>query len=43
MPKLSGYVETFKVKDGNEDKSNKLLSFRSDNEKLLEIYKVILD
>ena len=37
MPKISGYVKTFKV----EDKINKLMSFRIDNEKLLEKYKAI--
>ena len=37
MPKLSGYVKTFKV----EDKINKLMSFRIDDEKLLEKYKAI--
>ena len=36
MPKMSGYVKTFKV----EDKNNKLMSFRWD-EKLLEKYKAI--
>ena len=35
MPKMSGYVLTFKVKDGHKDKSNKLMSFRIDDEKLL--------
>ena len=34
MPKMSGYVNTFKVKDGNKDKNNKLMSFRIDDEKL---------
>ena len=33
MPKMSGYVKTFKVKEGDKDK---LMSFRIDNEKLLE-------
>ena len=37
MPKISGYVEAFKVKEGN----NKLMSFRIDFEKLLEKYKAI--
>ena len=37
MPKMSGYVKTFKVKEGD----NKLMSFRKENEKLLEIYKAI--
>ena len=34
---MSGYVKTFKV----EDKINKLMSFRIDDEKLLEKYKAI--
>ena len=34
---MSGYVKTFKVKEGN----NKLMSFRIDDEKLLEKYKAI--
>ena len=34
---MSGYVKTFKV----EDKINKLMSFRRDDEKLLEKYKAI--
>ena len=37
MPKISGYVKTFKVKDGDEYKNNKLMSFCID-EKLLEKY-----
>ena len=37
MPKMSGYVKTFKVKEGN----SKLMSFRIDDEKLLEKYKAI--
>ena len=37
MPKMSGYVKTFKVKEGK----NKLISFRIDDEKLLEKYKAI--
>ena len=40
MPKLNGYVKTFKVKDGDKDK-NKLMSFRIDDEKLLEKYEAI--
>ena len=31
MPKLNGYIKTFKV----EDKKNKLMSFRIDDKKLL--------
>ena len=38
---MSGYVKTFKVKEGDKDKSNKLMSFRIDDEKLLEKYKTI--
>ena len=37
MLKMNGYVKIFKVIE--EDKSNKLISFRIDNEKLLEKYK----
>ena len=32
---MRGYVKTFKVKDGDQDKNNKLMSFRIDDEKLL--------
>ena len=39
MPKVSGYVKTFKVKD--EDKNSKLMSLCIDDEKLLEKYKAI--
>ena len=38
---MSGYVKTFKVTEGNKDKNNKLMSFRIDDEKLLEKYKAI--
>ena len=37
--KVSGYVQIFKFKD----KIMKLISFRTDDEKLLESYKTILD
>ena len=37
MPKMSGYFKTFNV----EDKSNKLMSFCIDDEKLLQKYKAI--
>ena len=40
-PKISGYVETFKVKDLDKEKKNKLMSFRINDEKLLEKYKAI--
>ena len=35
-PKMSGFVKIFKVKEGNEDKNNKLTSFRIEDEKLLD-------
>ena len=38
---MSGYVKTFKLKEGDKDKSNKLMSFCIDDEKLLEKYKDI--
>ena len=38
---MSGYVKAFKVKDGNKDESNKLMSFRIDDKQLLEKYKAI--
>ena len=41
MPKRNGYVKTFKVKGGDEDKNKKLMSFRTDDEKLLEKHKTI--
>ena len=41
MPKMSGYVKTFKVKDGDKDKNNKLMLFRIDDQKLLLKYKAI--
>ena len=37
LPKMSGYVKTFKVKDGDEDKNHKLMSFSIDDEKLLTL------
>ena len=39
MSKMSWHVTTFKVKEGDEDKSNKLMSFRIENEKILGKYK----
>ena len=38
IPKIIGYVKTFKVKEGY----NKLMSFRVDDEKVLEKYKALL-
>ena len=36
---MSGYVKTFNVKEGDKDKSDKLMSFRIDDGKLLEKHK----
>ena len=38
---MSGYIKTFKVKDGDKDKNNKQISFGIDDEKLLEQCKAI--
>ena len=38
---MSGYVKVFKFDGGDKDKSNKLMSFRIDDEKLLQNYKAI--
>ena len=36
MPEMSGHVQTFKAEKGDKDKNNKLMAFRTDDEKLLE-------
>ena len=36
MPKMSGYVKIFKVKDGDKDKNNKLMSSCIDDDKDLD-------
>ena len=41
MPKMSGYVKTFKVKVGGKYKNKKLMSFRVDDGNLLEKYNAI--
>ena len=41
LPRMSGYVDTLKVKDKEKDKNNKLLSLPINEEKLLEKYKTI--
>ena len=41
IPKISGYVRSFKVKDGDKGKNIKLMYFLLDDEKLLQKYKVI--
>ena len=42
MRKVSGYIKTFKVKEEDKDKINKLMSFRIHDEKLLKNYKTIM-
>ena len=41
LSKMSGYVKSFKVKDGDKDKNNKLMFFCTEDEKLLEKYEII--
>ena len=41
LTKMSGYVKIFKNKDEDKDKNNKLMSFCTDDEKLLEKSKTI--
>ena len=38
---MSGHVKTFKVKQIDEDKHNIFMTFRTEDEKLLEKYKTI--
>ena len=38
---MSGFIKAFKVEDGDKDKNNKLISFRTDDEKLLVKSKTI--
>ena len=41
LPKMSGCDKNFKVKDEDKVKNIKLMSFRTDDDKLLEKYKSI--
>ena len=41
IPKTSGYVKIFKIKDGDKDKNNKFMSFYLHDKRLLEKYKTI--
>ena len=41
FPKITAYVKTFKIKDGDKDTNNNMIAFRRDDEKLLEKYKTI--
>ena len=42
LPKMSGNIKTFKVKDGDKAENNKLMPFCKNDEKLLEKYRTIL-
>ena len=37
---MSGYLENFQVNNRDKDKSNKLISFRRDDDNLLEKFKI---
>ena len=39
LPKMSWFVKTLNLKNGDEDKNNKLMSFCTDDDRLLEKYK----
>ena len=41
MPKMSRFVKTFKVKEGEKDETDKLMSFHKEDEKILEKYTAI--
>ena len=41
LAEISGYVKIFKVKDGNKNQNTKLMSFRMDDDNLLEKHKTI--
>ena len=40
LPKVSGYVKTFKGKSGDTNKNSKLLSLLTDDENLLKKFKI---
>ena len=42
MRKVNEYIKTFKVKEGDKDKINKLIFLRVHDEKLLKNYKTIM-
>ena len=39
LPKMNGYVKTFKNNDGDKNKNNKQMYLRIDDDKLLEEYR----
>ena len=41
LPKMNGYLKTFKDKSGEKNKNNKLMSLRIDEDNILEKYKTI--
>ena len=42
MPKMSGYVKTSKIKDGDKYKNSKSMSFQIDDEKLRRFKKHLI-
>ena len=42
MPKMSKYIKTFKVEDGDKDKINTLMSFRIDDKKYQKNKKILV-
>ena len=40
LPKISGYVKTFKIKVGDKDKNNEFMLFYIDDKKLLKNIKL---
>ena len=42
MPKMNGFVKISKVKDGDKDKNNKLMSFRIDGGKNIKLFGITL-
>ena len=42
MPKMSKYIKTLKVEDGDKDKINKLMSFRIDDKKYQKNKKILV-
>ena len=39
-PKISGYVKPFKLKDGDKDRRNKLMTFCTDDENIFKNIKL---
>ena len=43
LPKITWYIKTFKIKDGDKGKNKKLMSFRIYDDKLLQKHKKYFD